>query len=148
VESRHYAFISVVQLHKWLNLRNGSALFDTIFLFQNYPISKDMPTSNLKVHHSYTIERDNYPLSITAWEADTLHIKAKYDISYLSDNAAMGMLRTLEALLTKAISHDDCTVADLRQIAMDAEKLYALQKQRDFNKTSGERLRALSRRRL
>ena len=101
VEVRQYEYSPLVEVQGWSEVGRGVRLFDTIFVFENYPVTGILKESSwgLDVSEVRSIERSNYPLTLIALPGITLRLNLIYD-SERYDAASMAqMLKHLETLL-------------------------------------------------
>src|SRR5207302_10138004 len=79
-ESRRFDFVSLAQIQTWSDLPGGANLFDSIVVFENYPINDDVAAAlGLGVREVGAIETTNYPLSLVASLRRRLTIELGYD---------------------------------------------------------------------
>src|SRR5256884_5038495 len=79
-ESRRFDFVSLAQLQTWSGLPGGVNLFDSIVVFENYPINDDVAAAHgLGVREVEAIETTNYPLSLVALPGRRLSVELGYD---------------------------------------------------------------------
>ncbi|WP_421546121.1 amino acid adenylation domain-containing protein [Lactiplantibacillus plantarum] len=71
--------------------RNGTRLFDTLFVYENYPVSTDSSSSMLKVHNFRVQEKLDYPLTVM--------------LSELSDSLSFSLMFAGEIFAEATIDH-------------------------------------------
>ncbi|HEX8936194.1 MAG TPA: amino acid adenylation domain-containing protein, partial [Pseudonocardiaceae bacterium] len=80
VESQRFAFASLAQVQTYANLPAGSALFDSMFVFENYPFDADTVSSiGLGIQEIHNRETTNLPLTVQASLRDRLSLHLGYD---------------------------------------------------------------------
>jgi surfactin family lipopeptide synthetase C len=100
VELRQYEFSPLTEVHGWSQIPRTLPLFESIFVFQNYPVDASLrkQNGNLKIHVAGTVENTNYPITVVASAASELMLKIVYD-TRLFDKATIerviGHLQTL-----------------------------------------------------
>ena len=103
-EARAWEFTPLVEIQKASELSADQPMFETLFVFENYPVSETMQQqkSDLTVSDVRMIERSNYPLTIVAAPGNPIAMEMAFDSGRLSENAvdrlAGHMLRVLELL--------------------------------------------------
>ncbi|MGC5568929.1 amino acid adenylation domain-containing protein, partial [Streptomyces sp. FR-108] len=111
VRARRYEHTSLVAITECGELPPGQALFDTLFVFENYPdqtLAASRETSaadGLEAGLDYGREQVNYPLHITAGFGRDLRVKLSYDRARLDAATVERMAGHLATLLT-AIAED------------------------------------------
>ncbi|MEU8305812.1 amino acid adenylation domain-containing protein [Actinomadura sp. NPDC048955] len=100
---RRYDYSPLAQVQRWSDVPGGTALFDSIVAFENYPVrtgwlGADDPLSvtGVRAH-----ERPHYPVTLVVAGTDDLEVRLHHDRRRLSDPAAERMLGHLRTLLTE-----------------------------------------------
>lgn len=76
--------------------KNDERLFNTLFVFENYPLT-DNPEDSGKISFRGTHEKVSYPLNLLAYDHDeALTLKLKFDEQYLEIQKARTLLGYLE----------------------------------------------------
>jgi amino acid adenylation domain-containing protein len=115
VEVRQYEYSPLVEVQGWSEVGRGVRLFDTILVFENYPVTGIMKENNrgLDVSEVRSIERSNYPLTLIALPGPTLRLNLIYS-SERYDTASMAqMLNHLKTLLEAIAIKPEQTLAAL-----------------------------------
>ncbi|MCA1707671.1 MAG: amino acid adenylation domain-containing protein, partial [Actinobacteria bacterium] len=105
VESRQFDFVSLTALQSWSDLPGGVNLFDSIVVFENYPIGDEMIAGAPQVHDIKTRDTTNFPLSVIAYLDDQLHIELAYDPKLFGSATIKRIVERLLLMLT-AIADD------------------------------------------
>ncbi|MFJ9381828.1 amino acid adenylation domain-containing protein, partial [Streptomyces sp. NPDC101455] len=111
VRARRYEHTSLVTITECSELPPGQALFDTLFVFENFPdqtLAASRETSaadGLEAGLDYGREQVNYPLHITAGFGRELKIKLSYDRARLDAGTVERMAGHLATVLA-AIAED------------------------------------------
>ncbi len=115
-ESRAYEYLSLPQLTALADLPAGTALFESLLVFENYPVDDD-----LAARHGLTItdtrakeEGGNYPLSLTAFTGRQLvggndpgvSLRMAYDPALFEDSTARDIAGRLAELLRSMLTQD------------------------------------------
>jgi amino acid adenylation domain-containing protein/non-ribosomal peptide synthase protein (TIGR01720 family) len=67
VESRRFEHVSLAQLQRWSELPAGRNLFDSIVVFENYPLDREgLAAEGLHLQNVTAVEVTNYPLNLIA----------------------------------------------------------------------------------
>lgn len=82
---REYAHVSLVDVQEWSGLARTSALFDHLFVFENYPAGGAAGrVGELEITDVQSVEPTEYPLTIVVVPGDELTIQFSYDASRVS----------------------------------------------------------------
>ncbi|HEX3788439.1 MAG TPA: non-ribosomal peptide synthase/polyketide synthase [Pseudonocardiaceae bacterium] len=111
-ESRRYDYVSLSQLRMFSELAEGSTLFDSMIVFENYPFDEDsVAAAGVRIADVRAVETTNFPLSARAHLDDRLHVDLAYDPTLFDEETAQRLAAHLHLLLV-AITDTD-TVAGL-----------------------------------
>ena len=134
VELRQYEYSALAQVQEWSDVPRGRALFESIFVFENYPVDSSLaerdfsrkgaktqtkPSGNaaalcafaplrekyfLEITNARSIEQTNYPLTIAADPGARLALVAGYKTDRFDAASISRMLGHLEILLAGMIA--------------------------------------------
>jgi len=136
VELRQYEYSSLVQVQEWSDVPRGRALFESIFVFENYPVDsslaarRDVP----EISGLRSIEQTNYPLTIAAEPGAQLSLHAGYKTDRFDTAAVCRMLRHLETLLEGMIARPQQRVSELPLLSAAKRELLI----REWNETHAD----------
>src|SRR5262249_58636745 len=79
-EQRNYEHSPFVDVQGWSDVPRGTSLFDSILVFENYPMGGSFTRrSALTIDDVHLAEKTNYPLTITAMPGIGLALSISYD---------------------------------------------------------------------
>ena len=83
--SRQYEYSPLYDIHEWSDVPGSTPLFDSIFIFENYPIDTSIRDKKLsiKITNFETKEQTNYPITLVSAPSETLTIKISFDTRLL-----------------------------------------------------------------
>ncbi|CAO3437378.1 amino acid adenylation domain-containing protein [Azospirillum endophyticum] len=110
------------------------ALFDTLLVFENYPLPPGSGDGPLTATLDRTIEKTNYPLTLVLIPRDTLTLRLTADRAILDDAIADSVGETLMLLLDRMAADDGTTLDGLLSLLPTAD----LSRQRAWNATAVE----------
>ncbi|MGF1480497.1 MAG: amino acid adenylation domain-containing protein [Cyanophyceae cyanobacterium] len=125
VEMRQYEYSSLVQIQGWSDLPPGTPLFDTLVVFENYPVaSLREPDETLQVVNFESENHNHYPLSLYAAGGRAPYLELSYDSNRFDEETIAQMLDYLQLLLDGIAAHPQhlaqlpkLTPAEQQQIA-------------------------------
>ncbi|GCE45204.1 amino acid adenylation domain-containing protein [Thermosporothrix hazakensis] len=81
IKLRNYEHTPLVDVQKWSQVPQGQPLFESIFVFENYPVPEGLVAGPESVHVADTIayERVNYPLMLVILPGPQIHLRLRYD---------------------------------------------------------------------
>jgi len=80
VERRAYEHASLVQVQGWSQVPRGTPLFESLVVFENYPLDASaLSSSALRVEDVHGFEATNYALTLSVLPGEALRLRAVYD---------------------------------------------------------------------
>lgn len=123
---RQYEYSPLMQVQRWSEVPPGTPLFDSIVVFENYPVDPALhqvsqtasETNRARIGDIYTTESTHYPLTIVALidpaaAPGGLLLKAIYDPQRFDAAAITRLLGHLTCLLESMPPHWDSPLAQL-----------------------------------
>ncbi|MBN2442195.1 MAG: amino acid adenylation domain-containing protein [Spirochaetales bacterium] len=101
VEQRKYDYTPLVNIHEWSNVR-GRGLFETLFVFENYPVFNFRNDTSLDFEISAIdfYERTNYPLTIFFIPGEKHSMRIIYDSLFFQQDFIHKVFDHFQVLLT------------------------------------------------
>ncbi|HVG10760.1 MAG TPA: amino acid adenylation domain-containing protein [Thermoanaerobaculia bacterium] len=101
LELRRFEHSPLVEVQKWSGVRHGEPLFQSLLAFENYPRDASLlqGTDGLEVRDLQTLERTNYPLTLTVIPQAALELRLTFDQRRHEPDAAERLLGHLGTLL-------------------------------------------------
>ena len=124
VEVRQYEYSPLVEVQGWSEVGRGVRLFDTIAVFENYPVSAIMKESNggLSVREARSFEQSNYPLNLIGHPGTTMWLTLLYDSERYERASIERMLDHLETLLAGIALKPEQPIAKLSLLSAAARE--------------------------
>ena len=96
-----YEYGNLADIQRWSDVPGGQGLFDTLLVFENYPMGEAIPQNigGLSVRDVEFAERTNYPLTLIAIPGRELRLKMSFDSSRLTASKAQHLLIHLKGTL-------------------------------------------------
>lgn len=106
-ESSQYEYVSLLEIQKNSDLPPGTPLFDTILVFENYPVDPSVAqlSETLTIESVKSTEWTSLPLTILVGGGSELSIKMKYHCDRFSDAVINRLLAHFQTLLTHIIEN-------------------------------------------
>ena len=102
LELRQYEYSSLVNIQNWSEVPRGQALFDSILVFENYPIDSSVFQNQhhmMEVQNIQYLEQSNYPLSLIVIPHRPLILKVIFDRNHYDDESIVRLTGHLQHLL-------------------------------------------------
>jgi hypothetical protein len=107
-----FEFSPLVSVRKWSDVPKDQPLFESIFVFGNYPIDvgAELQSSGLRVEDVHFYEKSNYPLGLSASPGPNFSPQIHYDQERFTAARIGRFLGQLKTLLEGFISQPDARV--------------------------------------
>ncbi|NIX91855.1 non-ribosomal peptide synthase/polyketide synthase [Pseudomonas fulva] len=127
VQVRDYEHVSLADVQRWSG-QSGQALFDSIVVFENYPLDErlqDAGEDGLRFGASEGRDVTNYAMDLAVHLDDTLSIEFLYWRSRFSPAACQGIRRSFGRLLQALLGDPLAAIGSLPMLDADAERQQA-----------------------
>ncbi len=124
MESRQFEYSPLVKIQNWSDVRRGVNLFDTLVVFDNYPVGDALKESGkrVRVENAGFTEQNNYPLTITGATIPDLLIRMGYERQRFETNSIVRLLDEMKTLINQIVAHPDGSIADIKNVLVEADK--------------------------
>ena len=105
-DMRQYEHTPLVDVQRWSDVPRSSTLFDSIVVFENYPVDESVAehSRELTVEDSDLYETTNYPLTVIAAGGKQLSLRIYYDTQLFDGGAVERMLKHAATLIEGLVS--------------------------------------------
>jgi len=128
VENDHYSYTPLVTIHGCSNVPSRLPLFNSILVFENYPLDAtiDEQAEKLSIRNLQIHEQTNFPLTITASGGKQIPIKISFDESIIAIENIELMGVHFENLLRYLCRHPDATISEWMANALTPNESFQL----------------------
>ena len=135
--SREYEHSPLVELQALSAVPRGTPLFESLLVFENYPLDAGTFGSgtSLKANDVWWFDQTNYPLTLVATPAGELSLEIFYDGHRLTDDVVRRMLGHLQTILNSFTTEPVRTVAEIPLVTA-SERSVLLSQWNDTRKDS------------
>ena len=118
VEREQYSYSPLVKIQEWSEVPRGGSLFESILVFENYPVDTFLQNlvlgdNSLKILNRRSIERTNYPLTIAVMPGKNLSVKTCYNTDLFSRDAIIRLAGHFQTLLEGIVADPEQRVLEL-----------------------------------
>jgi amino acid adenylation domain-containing protein/non-ribosomal peptide synthase protein (TIGR01720 family) len=115
-----FSYAGLTDIQKWSEVPRGQPLFETLLVFENYPVDESLPDQlgGLAPRNISFVERSNYPLTIIAIPGARLTLRASFDSQRLEGAAVQQMLEHIGVALM-GLTALDSTIREVEIIEDD-----------------------------
>ncbi|WP_416212277.1 non-ribosomal peptide synthase/polyketide synthase [Nostoc sp. DedSLP03] len=109
IESEQFSYSSLVEIQGLSDIPRGTSLFESIVVFENYPVDTAVlqGNSDFSLSNFRWIEQTNYPVTVLVSPGEQLSLRVMYDASRFEDGTISRMLghfvTMLEAIATNPV---------------------------------------------
>ena len=114
ISEREHVPLSSVQ--RWTEVPPGRPLFESIFVFENFPIPQRAEATELRVSDIELIEQSNYPLAVLVHPGDSMRLSFVFDSATLSEDAVRSLGRQMRHILRQTAKDPETAVSSLQLI--------------------------------
>ncbi|MDF1530494.1 MAG: condensation domain-containing protein, partial [Sedimenticola sp.] len=115
IEIQQYDYSPLAQIQTWSDVPRGVPLFDTVLVFENYPVQ--MPANEranqLRIGIARSIEQTNYPLSVAISHGEQFIIRILYDPERFEPAEVNSLLKDLCKVLENIIANPNQNLYEL-----------------------------------
>ncbi|TGV29330.1 non-ribosomal peptide synthetase, partial [Mesorhizobium sp. M00.F.Ca.ET.186.01.1.1] len=145
LEIREYEYTPLFDIQGWSELPRGSALFESILVFENYPTVQAAKKGegeaasatsgvSLEIHDVAAVEQTNYPLTLVAAPGKQVAFKLKYDQDRFDDAMIERVLNQMTRLMVYMSKSPELRLNDVALMDEDERKQVLI----DWNRTEKE----------
>ena len=99
LEIRQYEYTPLVEIQKWSEIPSGNSLFESILVFENYPLTSEEQDTGLDIGDVRFLDQSHYPLALLVIPGKSLQLLIIYDTSRFEADAIARMLGHMQRLL-------------------------------------------------
>lgn len=115
-----HEYLSLVEIRAQSDLPFHTALFESILVFENYPIDETLHSMDLGVRFLSMTghEMTNFPLTLTAVHGTTMTVKMSYNSALYRPTAMRRLMQNLHHLLVEMIGNPEGRMCDLELLSV------------------------------
>jgi hypothetical protein len=148
VQASQYDYAPLVEIQRWCGTPRHIPLFESIVVFQNYPMEPSIRQGNaeMAIETVEFVSRNNYPLTVRAMPGAELLLQFIYDCDRFSASTIHQWLNQMKTLLQTITDHPDCDIASLQQRLDEIEKQQQQANAQAFKAAQQQKLISMKRR--
>jgi len=117
MEREHFGAVGLLELHEFTEVPSGVPLFDSLLIFENYPLSieeiLESDSGPLQLVDRDGYERTSYPLAVVIVPGDELRVEFRYESDKFANSAIQRIAAQIEVLLGHLVDHPQALVREL-----------------------------------
>ncbi|KOA72154.1 peptide synthetase, partial [Bacillus stratosphericus] len=120
---RQYEYTSLTDIQGWSKIPRGISMFNTLYVFENYPIQETEINHDLKILNMKGAEQNNYPLSLAVIPGAQLSLKLMYDLNYFEEETINRLHKHLVEILQQITqTSEQKTLNELTYLTEEEQK--------------------------
>jgi non-ribosomal peptide synthetase component F len=116
LEIQKYDYSPLAEVQQWSDIARSEQLFESIFAFENFPVTPNTHETDLNISLVTAFEKTNYPLTIMAGAGTQLTLRLLYDDLRIDHATIKRLLRHFESLLENMALGFDRPVSGLNSV--------------------------------
>lgn len=126
VAMRDYEYSPLVSIQGWSDIPRGQPLFESIVIFENYPVTPELEQVGHRVQQTHSLDITGYPLTFSVVPGRELLLVLGYDCRRFEEAAMQRMLGHVQTLLEGMIAAPDAPLVALPLLTADEERQLAV----------------------
>ncbi|HEY1403312.1 MAG TPA: amino acid adenylation domain-containing protein, partial [Pyrinomonadaceae bacterium] len=101
VEQEQFAHSPLAEIQNWSEVPGGTPLFESLLIFQNYPVQEvlDKPLTGVRISEFQVFDPNNYPLTLVVTPGEVLSLRALYDAGRFDEDTIARLLSHYQTIL-------------------------------------------------
>jgi hypothetical protein len=134
VEMRQYDYSPLVEVQGWSEVPRGTPLFESIFVFENYPVARVLREweGDVELQNSSDFYKTNYPLTVVAYPGSELVLGISYDCRRFDAATIATILEHFKILLQGMVTNPEVRLKDLSLLTV-TEQYITLRLEKEVN---------------
>jgi amino acid adenylation domain-containing protein/non-ribosomal peptide synthase protein (TIGR01720 family) len=122
----HNSHASMAEIHSWCGVKSGGSLFDSILVFENYPVESNPDNENyLSLEKVKTYDPAHYQLTISIVPRQRIMLNFCYDTNVLNKKTIHKLMTDFQIILQGLISGINFKLGDITLLtAKESRKLF------------------------
>lgn len=117
-EISQYEYTPLVQIQRWSELPQGDALFESLLVFENYPVNTATGQQSLTIQNARSYEQTNYPLTFMVVPGTELLIWGTYDSQRFTKAQIYHLLEHLCTVLENMAADPEQRLVELSLLSL------------------------------
>ncbi|MDP3589571.1 MAG: condensation domain-containing protein, partial [Methylobacter sp.] len=123
-DMRRYEYASLAKIQGWSEIPRGRNLFDTLLVFENYPIDQALMDAggSMRIDEVRGVDPSNYPLCLSIFPGSWLKLEISHDAARFSSETVDAMLTHLRQLLIAFVEQPESRLCELPMLMPDEQQ--------------------------
>ncbi|HEY2491713.1 MAG TPA: non-ribosomal peptide synthase/polyketide synthase [Paenibacillus sp.] len=122
LQRRQYEYTSLIDIQGWSDVPRGIPLFQSLYVFENYPIDFKELIAGLEVSQIEGREQTNYPLNLIVTPSNRISLKFMYDRSRFDEDTVNRIYGHFVQVLNEMTVNQKRTFAEIIYLTSQEHK--------------------------
>ncbi len=124
---KDYEWSALYEIQNFAGLSQKQNLFDTLFVFENYPVSSELSSTKMSFEISdvKTFEKTNYPITFVSSPNNPVMLEIAYDTSLFLPGTIRRMLKHVEAIARQIVNNKNLKYKDIKNVTEEERKVFS-----------------------
>ncbi len=113
LERQDFEHTPLAQIQRWSEVPAGSPLFETLYVFENYPNAEEGRSGRLGFRNLRSFESTNYPLTLILTAGDEISLHLSSELARVEKDAAPRLLKHFTTLLAGMVEGPEGRVGEV-----------------------------------
>ncbi len=135
-ERESYSHIQLAELQALSDIQGGQGLFDTLFIFENYPVDEtlEQKTTTLSVEDFKVYEQTDLPLTLLIAPGKQLSITVSYQQQRFNESAIQALLGHFQHIMTAILLAENQRVEHVQLLSFAEQQELLLSNEKAVDK--------------
>ena len=129
VAVKDFEHTPLFEIQKWSDIPSKDSLFDSLFVFENYPVDSSVKNIDLsfEIKDVKTVEKTNYPITVVSSSNIPITLEIAFDSTLISVESVVNLLNHFKGIIQEIIEKDDIKFHEVNYLSVEEkEKLNEL----------------------
>ena len=148
IDMQQYEFTPLVHIQNWSDVQRGATLFESILVFENYPMDEVIGSREgaLTISNLRSFDRNNYPLMWLIMPGRELLLRLIYSQTQFDSTFIAKALEQFETVLNLLLENSDLTLDEFSTLVNDTFRQHEVTHERMLADAGIAKLRNITRR--
>ena len=148
MEMQQYEFTPLVHIQNWSDVQRGLPLFESVLIFENYPMDDVIGSreGTLTISNLRSVDRNNYPLNWLIMPGPELLLRAIYNCAQFDQIFIAKLVEQFETVLSLLVKSSTLTVTDFSILVNDTFKQQEVAIEKMLEEAGKTKLKNITRR--
>jgi alpha-ketoglutarate-dependent taurine dioxygenase len=149
VAIRQHQHISLIHIKEWSDLPRGASLFESLLVFDNYPVNQalqnsESKTRSVEIENLLGADQNNYPITVTTGPAKEISLEINYDTNRFQASTINRILSHFEMLFESLSKTNEITVGRLKEVLLESDRRQQTMQEKKIGESNLSKFRKIT----